>query len=242
MKTTPPQLINPSLSRTWLPVRVAATVDTSIVNCPNAINSVLLGPDKDRVLLAGQATASQNGLYELTESGSPTTLTVTANQVTTITVPASRMVQLVITGTVTVTGANGALTSDAPGYLSAAATTLTVTGGETGGTVDYNAAVGLTRVADADANAEFANGKLVDVRQGSNAGMWEINSPVGALVISNALAIGFTRIRQAAQAAYDPTATRTSTPPSIRATGFIVAIATSLGALGSSIGLVKGLI
>jgi hypothetical protein len=72
--------------------------------------------------------------------------------------------------------------------------------------------------------------------------MWEINSPVGALVISNSLAIGFTRIRQAAQDAYDPTATRTTTPPSIRATGFIVAIATSLGALGSSLGAIKGLI
>lgn len=242
MKTTPPELINPTLSRAWLPVRVAATVNTSLVNCPNSINAVLLGPTKDRVLLAGQATASQNGLYELSESGSATDLTVTANQSTTITVPASRMVHLVITGTVTVTGANGVLTADSPGYLSATSTTLAVTGGETGGTVAYKTSVGLARVADADANAEFVNGKLVDVRQGTNAGMWEIDAPVGSLVISNALAIGFTRIKEAAQTAYDPTASRTTTAPGIRATGFIVAIATSLGALGSSLGLVKGLI
>lgn len=243
MTTRPPELIQVSPARAWLPVRVAATVNVALTNSPDAVNGITLGPERDRVLLTAQSTGAQNGIYELTASGADTVLTIDPDETTTETVTIGRLVYVTVTGTVTVTGVNGVVTEGNPAFLSplTGPTRLGITGGEDGGTVTYKAAVGLARVADADANGDFVAGKIVDVRQGTNAGIWNLQGPA-TLVISNSVATVFTRSYQADQAALDPTAAFTSVAPAIKPLGFAIAIVTSLGALTHAAGRVSGLI
>lgn len=241
--STPPNIIAVQPNRVWNPVRAAATTQTGLVNVPVSINSVPLGPTRDRVLLAGQTLPAENGLYQLTEFGADTTRSITASQTTTESITAARLVYVSVTGTVTVTGANGEVTAGNPGFLApAAGNLLNITGGASGGVLTYKATVGLARTADADANGEFVSGKLADVRAGSNAGMWALRGPVSATVITGGLAINFDLVSSAVSAPYDPAATRTTVAPVVKPLGFVVAIVTSLGLLGASSGSVSGLI
>lgn len=244
MTTKAPQIISAAPAKAWNPVRAAASTDTGLVNAPLAINAVNLGPNRDRVLLAGQSTQSANGIYQLTESGASEVLAIDPDEVTTETVTANRLVYVEVTGTVTVTGANGSVDVDNPGFLSplSGPTRLAITGGESGGSVTYKATVGLARTEDADANADFVSGKIADVREGTNAGVWALQGPVSATSISGAANIVFTRVTQAAVAGYQPGASLTSEAPTIKPLGFVIAFVTSLGALGSSAGALKGLI
>ena len=244
MTNRPPQLIAAAPSRAWNPVRAGVAVNATLLNCAVALGGVNLGPARDRVLLAGQTAPAENGIYALAESGGDTTVNVTANQTTTETVTAGRLVYVSVTGTVTVTGANGTVTAGNPGFLAplSGPTRLAITGGSSGGVVTYKAAVNLVRADDADANADFVSGKLADVREGTAAGIWALRGPVSAVVISGGQAINFDQVSRSSVDAFDPAATRTTAAPVTKPLGFLVAIVTSLGALGSSQGSVSGLI
>ena len=71
------------ITSAWQEVRVKATGNVNVSSAPAANNSVWDGPtlsNGDRVLLASQATASQNGLYVYNGSGAAMTRTADADQ------------------------------------------------------------------------------------------------------------------------------------------------------------------
>ncbi len=242
MTNRPPEPRPTDPNAFWIPARAAATVNVSLANAPDVLDGIALGPAADRVLLAGQSTPAQNGIYVPQESGSATVRNISAAQSTTETVTAGRLVWVSVTGSVTVTGANGTVTAGNPGFLSplSGPTRLDVAGGSDGGTFSFKASVALVRATDADENGDFILGKFLQVRLGTNAGVWTLSGNA-ALLITNALAINF--VRTAVElpkvnlgAAYATQA------PTLRPVGIAVGIVTSLGVLGGSLGAITGLI
>jgi len=238
MTSTPPGLITPTPSRAWLPVRLAATVNLSLAACPAAINGLLLGPGAVRVLLTGQTTPSQNGIYRPQESGSATDRNITANQTTTENATADLLVWVSVTGTVTVTGTNGQVTAGQPGFLAplAAPSRFGITGGTSGGVASFKPTVGLVRTDDADANGDFVSSKMVEVQRGTNSGVWHLQPPVSPLVLTNSLAIQFLRTVEGnvARPAFD--AAFSAVAPGVKPVGYAFALISSLGPLITSTG------
>lgn len=243
MTTQPPEIRPYDPNLYWVPVRAAAAANVSTANAPDTVDGILLGPGKDRILLAGQTAPSGNGIYIPQESGSATVRTITAAQSTSENVTAGRLVWVSVTGSVIVTGANGIVTASAPGFLAPLSdpSRLDVAGGADGGTFSFKAAVALVRADDADANGDFVPGKVVQVRQGTNAGIWNLAAGSPALVISNSLGIVFAR--SAVESSRPNLAAPYSTAvPVLRPLGITVGIMTSLGILGGSFGAVTGII
>lgn len=238
MTSTPPQFINPSPSTIFNPASLAATVNVDLSLCPDAINGVLLGVPKTRVLLAGQSVPAQNGIYEPAESGSGTDRTITASQTTTESATAGRLVWVSVTGTVTVTGANGSLTGGQSGFLAplSGPTRFDITGGASGGVATFKTTVALVRTADADANGDFLSGKTVDVRKGTNAGVWALRGPVSPLVLTNSLAMTWIRQVNGNPDSTQPAQSLTASAPALVPLGFSIALWTSFGPLMTGAG------
>lgn len=238
MTANPPGLITPTPTRAWLPVWLAATVNVPLSACPAAINGVLLGPAPSRVLLTGQTTPAENGIYRPQESGAATDRNIAANQSTTENATADLLVWVSATGTVTVTGANGSVTGGQSGFLAplSGPSRFTITGGASGGVASFKPTVALVRTDDADANGDFLSSKMVEVQRGTNAGIWNLLGPVSPLVLTNSLPIQFFRtvegnvVRPAHDAAF------TSDAPGVKPVGIAFALITSLGPLAVSTG------
>lgn len=244
MTNKPPEMIQASPQAVFLPARLASIVNVSLSLCPDAINGVLLGPTRDRVLLTGQTAPAENGIYTPQESGVSTDRNIAASASTTESATAARLVWVSVTGTVTVTGANGAVTAGNPGFLAplSGPTRFDVTGGSAGGVASFKTSVALVRAADADANGDFGAGKTCYVQAGTNSGVWQMPGPVSPVIISNSLAIAFSRTVEGnpSRAAFG--AAMTSEAPGIIPFGLAFAIATSLGTLASTSGALHALI
>lgn len=238
MTNNPPGLITPSPNRAWLPVLVAASVNVSLSASPAAVNGVILGPGPTRVLLTGQTAPAQNGIYRPQESGAATNRSITPGQSTTESATDDLLVWVSVTGTVTVTGANGSLIGGQSGFLAplSGPSRFTVTGGAAGGVASFKTSVALVRTDDADVNADFTSAKMVEVQKGTNAGVWNLQGPVPSAVITSGLPLVFLRsvdgnvTRPPIDAAFSTAA------PEVKPVGYAFALISSLGPLLMSTG------
>lgn len=228
-----PEPKSPSSGSMWAPVRVCATQQVFLAAVPDTIDGVALGPNRDRVLLAVQTDLTQMGIYQLVGSGSVTAYNL-ANQDLVLQggFVMGRLYRVRCTGGAAAVGLNGvvagpladvSLLLDPPegsswideGFLTPTSPGTIVLGGlGAAGTIEIYSTTTLVRTPDADADADFAGGKTVNVEEGSNRGLWVMLENGNPTSISAPTFITFDRAGQRLEFPSGlPDAPPTSAPP-----------------------------
>jgi len=162
-------------------VRVVATSNISLASPGSAIDGVTLS-NGDRVLLAAQSTASQNGIYDFNGAGSALTRSADADSSEEVK-PGTQV--FVSEGSANLGNSTWQLTTDGPINLG----TTALTWAQTGAGVSYSAGNGLTLTGTSFAVSPATNGGI------------SVGAGGVSVVASGGLTVGASGITLAASAA-----------------------------------------